>query len=515
MKRFSGFVIALLLCLNIAVPAFGAVETNADEWAAQSIEIAYEAGFLPEESLQKAKSQITRREFGKMAVDFLETVTGQRPQATQESPFNDCSDADITAAYEAGIIGGIEKGVFGPERVLTREQMAIMIARTLKVCDIDMTADAKLNPFSDTAELWESSNLYINQLYGANIISGYDDGTFQPFQKLTTQEAVIAFVRAYRYAQENMTPYIPEEPPLIQFPDEPEDDERPEEEEPLEPVKIDRPSEEEMRRVTIGKKSIELGWSPAQLRHEWGVPDRIDETVYSMDRYVYLNSYRNVFFATFDEGKIVEIFIPGKDFTYLEMNGDGTSADIQYLDYISAAEHSGVIKSDETETRIPLDYAGNISGILLQTAEFVQDKNPMSVLHLSLKEDLEAEFVDLIQYERRTRDLPLLMVDEKMGLGARTHCDEMVLNHYFAYNSLDGRTPFARIAETGKTFSTATEVIAQQRGDIVNIYQEWIRTASRINGLMDGSMQEVGVGVAGSSKILHVTVDLCGRTRDR
>lgn len=515
MKRFSGFVIALLLCLGMVFPAFGAVETNADEWAAQSIEIAYEAGFLPEESLQKAKSQITRREFGKMAVDFLETVTGQRPQATQDSPFRDCEDADITAAYEAGIIGGIEEGVFGPERVLTREQMAIMIARTLKVCDIDMEADTKQNPFSDTAELWESSNRYINQLYGANIISGYEDGTFQPFQKLTTQEAVIAFVRAYRYVQEHMTPYIPEdEPPMIQVPEQPGEEEPSGGEEPLEPATIDRPDEEEMRRVSIGKKNIELGWSPAQLKHEWGAPDRIDETVYSMDRYVYLNSYRNVFFATFDNGKIVEIFIPGKDFTYLEMDGDGTSADIQYLDYISAVEHSGVIKSDETEARIPLDYAGNISGLLLQTSDFVQDKNPMSVLHLSLKEDLEAEFVDLIQYERKTRGLPLLMVDEKMGLGARAHCDEMVLNHYFAYNSLDGRTPFARIAETGKTFSTATEVIVQQRGDIVNIYQEWIRTASRINGLMDAAMQEIGVGVAGSSKILHVTVDLCGRSRD-
>lgn len=510
MKRFSSFVIAGLLSLAMTLPAFGAVETNADEWAAQSIEIAYEAGFLPEESLQKAKSQITRQEFGKMAVDFLETVTGQRPQAMQESPFDDCTDADITAAYEAGIIGGIEKGVFGPDRVLTREQMAIMIARTLKVCNIDLTAETKLNPFTDTKELWDSSNLYINQLYGANIISGYDNGTFQPFQKLTTQEAVIAFVRAYRYAQEHITPLVPEEPPMESVTDF-ENSELPEDEEP---VLVEHPDEEEMRRVSIGKKEIELGWSPEELKKEWGEPDRIDETVYNLDRYVYLNSYKNLFFVTFEKGKIVEIFIPGKDFTYLEMDGDGTSADIPYMDYISAVEHSGVIKSDETETRIPLDYAGNISGILLQTTDFVQDKNPMSVLHLSLREDLEAEFLDLIQYGRRSRGLSLLAPDEKMGLGARAHCDDMVQNHYFAYNSQDGRTPFARIAESGRVFSTATEVIAQQRGDIVNIYQEWIRTSSRINGLMDNTMQEIGVGVAGASKELYVTVDLCGRSRD-
>ena len=75
MKRFSSFVIAGLLSLAMTLPAFGAVETNADEWAAQSIEIAYEAGFLPEESLQKAKSQITRQEFGKM--DVAESLYGR------------------------------------------------------------------------------------------------------------------------------------------------------------------------------------------------------------------------------------------------------------------------------------------------------------------------------------------------------------------------------------------------------------------------------------------------------
>lgn len=503
MKRFSSFVIAGLFSLAMVFPVFGAVETNADEWAVQSIEIAYEAGFLPEESLQKAKSQITRQEFGRMAVDFLETVTGERLQAVQESPFGDCSDPDITAAYEAGIIGGIEKGVFGPERVLTREQMAIMIARTLKVCDIELTADTKENPFHDTAELWDSSKMYISQLYHANIISGYEDGTFQPFKKLTTQEAVIAFVRAYRYAQENMASYVPEEePPGLPI------------EEPLEPEAPERPGEDAMAKVSIGKKTLALGWSPSQLRREWGEPDRIDETVYSMDRYVYLNNYKNVFFVTFDEGEIIEIFIPGNDFTYLGMDGDGTSADIPYLDYISAVEHSGVIKGEGTEARLPLDYAGNISGLLLQTADFVQSKNPMSVLHLSLREDLEAEFIDLIQYERNRRGLPLLAADEKMGLGARAHSDDMVQNHYFAYNSQDGRTPFVRIAETGRRFSTATEVIAQQRGDIVNIYQEWIRTSSRINGMMDKTMQEIGVGVAGASKELYVTVDLCGRSRD-
>ena len=86
----------------------------------------------------------------------------------------------------------------------------------------------------------------------------------------------------------------------------------------------------------------------------------------------------------------------------------------------------------------------------------------------------------------------------------------MVKNNYFDYNSLDGTTPFGRFMERGKTFGAASEVIVRQRGDVVNVYQEWLRTAAKYTGLMDVTMAEMGVGVAGKSKILYVTVDLCG-----
>lgn len=533
MKRFAAIFLAGILCIAAAVPSFAAIQTNAGEWAKPSMEFAYNEGLLTDAELQKAKSPMSRKEFCKMVMRFLDVVTEKDWEATQVSPFTDCDDKDVIAAYEAGIISGIEPGVFAPDNTLTREQMAIMVARVLKTCGIDLTEKAVKNPFTDTSVLYDASNKYIDQLYGIGIVAGYADGTYGPFKEMTVQEAVVSFVKAYRYTLEQsggeVKPVVPEQPetkleePKTEIPTVPKE---PEVTTPVEPAKPEEPVAPETKpeepkqevsaaaateTVTVGSKKISLNWTADELKAVWGEPDRIDESVYGLDRYIYINEYVDYFFATFQNGKVVEIFVPGTDFSYLAMNGKGTMADIKNLAYVSSAEHSGVIHNEISEARVPLDYEGNICGLLLQTKAFVQEKDPMSMLQYSTKADIEAQLLDLIQVRRTEKGLPLLVWDKKLWDVARAHSEDMTANNYFDYNSPDGTTPFGRIMERGKTFLTASEVIARQRGDVVNVYQEWMRSAAKHNGLMDQTMQEVGIGVSSKTKILHVTVDFCGQ----
>ena len=504
MRWFMAILLAGIISLSAAFPAFAAVETNADVWAVSSMEYAYGHGLITEAELQKATSPMSREEFCGVIMHFLQAVTGIERKAIQASPFSDCDDPMVIAAYETGIIGGVEPGKFAPQRTLTREQMAIMVARTLKVCSLDLNEGAKEHPFTDTKTLYASSNDYIDQLYGVGIVSGYDDGTFGPFREMTVQEAVISFVRAYRYIMtgdaEGMHPLPGEEPAKPVEPAEPVED--------ITPVVTDT---EKMDTVYLLGKAITLNMTAEELMAVWGEPDRIDETVYGLARYIYLNEYKNYFFATMEKGKVIEIFVPGTNFDYIGMNSEGTMVDIKSLTFVSAMEHSGVIQGDETEARLPLDYEGNIRGLLLQTKDFAQKKKPESTLQYSVKEDVEVQLMDLIQVCRVAEGQELLVWDKRLGDLARTHSEDMVAERYFDYNSLDGTTPFGRIMERGKTFFTASETIARQRGDVVNIYQEWIRNASKLNALTDSTMQEIGVGAASLSKVLYITVDLCGQ----
>ncbi len=492
MKRFAAILLAGILSLSVAIPSFAAVNTNADFWAVSSMEYASEAGLVTDTELQNAKSPMSRKDFCGVIIRFLASVTGKEWKATQESPFKDCDDPMVIAAYEAGIIGGVEAGVFAPENTLTREQMAIIAGRVLKVCGVDLTGCAKKNTFSDTAELYASSNNYIDQLYCAEIINGYEDGTYGPFRKLTVQEAVVSFVRAHRYAVTGSADAPKTEGEATV---------------PVAPPSVKGITET----VVVGGRDIMLGWTAAELKAVWGEPDRVDTSVYGLDRYIYINEYKDYFFATFEKGEIVEIFVPGTDFSYMDMKGNGTSADIKNLAYVSASEHSGVIHNEASEARLPLDYEGNICGLLLQAKAFAENKNPMSTLHHATKEAMEAQLLDLIQVRRAEKGIPLLVWDKKLWDVARAHSEDMISENYFDYNSPDGTTPFGRIMERGKTFLTASEIIARQRGDVVNVYQEWMRTAARHNGLMDSTMQEVGIGIASKTKVLYVTVDFCGQ----
>ena len=109
------------------------------------------------------------------------------------------------------------------------------------------------------------------------------------------------------------------------------------------------------------------------------------------------------------------------------------------------------------------------------------------------------------------RVIPLLTWDKMLWEVALAHTREMISRGYFDYTDWSGSTPFGRIMERGKQFHTASETIARQRGDVVNIYQEWMRNASKINALIDSTMQEVGIGVGSYTKTLYVTIDMVGQ----
>ena len=113
MKRFAAILLAWMLCMTAVVPAY-ALETNASKWALSSMEYAYENGLVTDDELKKATSPMSRQEFCGVIMGFLESVTGIERNATIPTPFSDCNDPIVIAAYEAGVIGGVEPGIFAP-----------------------------------------------------------------------------------------------------------------------------------------------------------------------------------------------------------------------------------------------------------------------------------------------------------------------------------------------------------------------------------------------------------------
>lgn len=522
MKRLIAVITMLLMAMGSTMPAFGAIVTNADPWAETSMELAYNQGLITQEDLMDAKRDVTRLEFCKIVVLLYEKRIGEKLVPQNESPFTDCDDPAVISAYEAGIISGTEPTKFEPNKSLTREQLAIMLNRILKAWNINLSPGAEKYAFSDISILMEPSIDVINKIQQAGILVGENDGKFYPMRALKFEEAVIGLVKACHYLEEHA-----DLPQNEEFPEKEEkvSEEVSQNEDPIaeKPIEKAEPEEEieasvetnqkennRYETISINDEHISLGDTAEQLKEVWGEPDRIDQTVYGLERYVYIGAYDTYFFATLKENKVVEIFVPTKQFTYLETDGMGTSADIKQLNFISLVDHSGIIETETAYARIPLDYEGTIQGVLLQNREFAYGNNLQSGLTATERDSLKKELLDLIQVKRKEAGLPLLTEQEKLTSLSLAHSKDMVKNDYFDYTGKDGRNPFTRILSGGISFTNASEIIVKQRGDVTNVYQQWIRTAAQFRSLLDSSMDSVGIGVAQKEKELYVTIDFCG-----
>ncbi|MDR1580145.1 MAG: S-layer homology domain-containing protein [Synergistaceae bacterium] len=145
--------------------AVAVVSSRTDEsaaaWAREGIDSAVDKGFVPPDIQNNYTSVITRQEFCRMAVKFVEYMSGEGIDAVladngvsrDPSAFSDTSDSDILAAYALGITNGTGGGQFSPNGQFTREQAATMLMNTCKAIGMDVDSP----PVSDFTDLGSAS----------------------------------------------------------------------------------------------------------------------------------------------------------------------------------------------------------------------------------------------------------------------------------------------------------------------------------------------------------------------
>lgn len=132
---------------------------------------------------------ITREEVAAMLSRVLEYELST-PTA---DPFDDVSAdrwsaANIAAAKEQGIMQGDGTGAFGPSKLMTRAELATVLVRIVQSQDRQFTGEEIT--FSDVnASAWYAEYIALAAKYG--LITDYPDSTFRPDNTVTRVEAVI------------------------------------------------------------------------------------------------------------------------------------------------------------------------------------------------------------------------------------------------------------------------------------------------------------------------------------
>ncbi len=174
------------------------VPTLPSSWAVPEIVTAISKELVPEPLLGAYKEKITRREFAGIAVKLYEGLSGNFAPLPTDNPFLDTADPYVRKAHALGIVAGTGAGLFSPERLLTREQLALMFVNVLKAISPDISTHALMPDFSDAGQVssWARDEVAFISAHG--ILQGTGN-RLNPRGDATREQAMLLAVRLHAW----------------------------------------------------------------------------------------------------------------------------------------------------------------------------------------------------------------------------------------------------------------------------------------------------------------------------
>lgn len=165
-------------------------ELQASSWALKSIEELKLENILKDEVFSNFSEGITRESFVYLMVELYEELTQETITVNEEIFFNDSDAIHVLKAASIGITSGIGNDLFGPEKIINREQMATFIIKTLSLAGVELESTTSDIPFSDDEEIssWAKSSTYLAKNNG--FISGVGNNRFNAKGQATNEQAL-------------------------------------------------------------------------------------------------------------------------------------------------------------------------------------------------------------------------------------------------------------------------------------------------------------------------------------
>lgn len=174
--------------LSYGMPAWSA----ASKWATGELKKADEYGLIPD-ILKGADltKNITREEFAELALLMYEKASGitDTPEYSP-NPFIDTTNPRILKAFKLGIVKGMSDTEFMPNKFISREQVAAMLTRTMKLiapsADYSTTGAPAFSDQNDISGYARNDCMFMSKI---GIIKG-SNGKFMPRAITDAQKAV-------------------------------------------------------------------------------------------------------------------------------------------------------------------------------------------------------------------------------------------------------------------------------------------------------------------------------------
>lgn len=162
---------------------------NYDAWAVDFIHKADSLGLVTESMREGMKAATSRLEFVEAlikAVEYKETIKDYENEVV-----SDTSSIAVKKAYKLKLLTYNEAKTFGPDRKITREEVAVILDKLTSVIKFEDKFENKLT-YNDASE-WALAS--IDSVVKKGLLLGDNKQRFNPKKNMTRQEVLVTVLR--------------------------------------------------------------------------------------------------------------------------------------------------------------------------------------------------------------------------------------------------------------------------------------------------------------------------------
>jgi uncharacterized protein YkwD len=393
-------IIAILLIFSMMFTVNTLESQAADDkdipssWAVTEIDKAFEYGLTTWRILSNFRADITREEFCELAVKLYEVLVKEESTVYTYNPFDDTDNSKVLKAYNLGIVKGVSKKRFNPENPITRQEICVMIYRTLNLALPELKTEIISSlDFSDKNLIASWAVDAVGFLNNQGIMKGTGNNKIEPLKNTTREEAIALVKRTYEEFSDvpNGNEHFDkkegehsnddtksraiseaEGAPKDEFKDELKNEPESEDE-----------SEDNVQTsvsLSVGDTIIVIGESENNVIGKLGEPSRKDLSKYGFEWYIFNNDYSQYIQIGIADGKVVSMY--------------SNAESIKFNDNIVAKSSSIVTNGNSIETGSNgIDDSGNTIA-----------SNSISSSNNSINVDANANIIDVHTSKQQIRD---------------------------------------------------------------------------------------------------------------
>jgi len=101
----------------------------------------------------------------------------------------------VSTAQALKLVNGRSEGVFAAKEPISRQEMAVILFRALRLSALQSDSSGKAATFADEKQIGSYAMDAVEYLRETGIVNGYTDGTFRPLSLTTRAEAAALIYR--------------------------------------------------------------------------------------------------------------------------------------------------------------------------------------------------------------------------------------------------------------------------------------------------------------------------------